>query len=223
MKIGVYVCECGINIGATVDVEKVAEYAATLLEVAASRSYRYMCSDPGQELIKKDIKDLELDRIIVASCSPRMHEPTFRTVLEEMGLNPLGVKFLGPLPPEELQMFDRVIYPMVGWIARQRHFLLNWEVERIVYVPIQNLLNPHNYACYRLSMAPHSENTQGGQTQDFPCFRHETENQREVLWGATYRIVMAFLELVYGFKPPSLHRLPIIHGYLDNRYFNRGR
>jgi heterodisulfide reductase subunit A-like polyferredoxin len=88
MKIGVYVCECGVNIAATVNVEKVAEHAESLPNVAVSRFYRYMCSDPGQELIKKDIKELKLDRIVVASCSPRMHEPTFRAVLEEMGLNP---------------------------------------------------------------------------------------------------------------------------------------
>jgi heterodisulfide reductase subunit A len=88
MKLGVYVCECGVNIAATVDVEKVAEHAKSLPNVAVSRYYKYMCSDPGQELIKKDIKEFKLDRVIVASCSPRMHEPTFRAVLEESGLNP---------------------------------------------------------------------------------------------------------------------------------------
>jgi heterodisulfide reductase subunit A-like polyferredoxin len=88
MKIGVYVCECGINIGATVEVEKVAEYAKNLPNVAVARYYKYMCSDPGQELIKKDIKELKLDKVVVASCSPRMHEPTFRAVVEECGLNP---------------------------------------------------------------------------------------------------------------------------------------
>ncbi len=88
MKIGVYVCECGVNIAATVDVEKVAEYAESLPNVAVSRYYKYMCSDPGQELIKKDIKEKGLDRVVVASCSPRMHEPTFRGVVEETGLNP---------------------------------------------------------------------------------------------------------------------------------------
>jgi heterodisulfide reductase subunit A-like polyferredoxin len=88
MKIGVYVCECGVNIAATVDVEKVADHAGTLPNVAISRFYKYMCSDPGQELIKKDIKEMKLDRIVVASCSPRMHEPTFRAVLEDMNLNP---------------------------------------------------------------------------------------------------------------------------------------
>ena len=88
MKIGVYICECGVNIAATVDVEKVADHAKSLPNVAVSRFYKYMCSDPGQELIKKDIEELKLDRVVVASCSPRMHEPTFRNVLEEMDLNP---------------------------------------------------------------------------------------------------------------------------------------
>ena len=88
MKIGVYVCECGVNIAATVNVEKVAEHANSLPNVAVSRFYKYMCSDPGQELIKKDIEEFKLDRVVVASCSPRMHEPTFRNVLEEAGLNP---------------------------------------------------------------------------------------------------------------------------------------
>jgi heterodisulfide reductase subunit A len=87
-RIGVYVCHCGINIAATVDVEKVAESAEELPNVAVSRHYQYMCSDPGQELIKKDIKEYGLNRVVVASCSPRMHEPTFRTVIKEADLNP---------------------------------------------------------------------------------------------------------------------------------------
>mgnify|MGYP001096112910 CR=1 FL=1 len=93
-KIGVYVCECGVNIAATVDVEKVAEYARNLPNVAVSRFYKYMCSDPGQELIKKDIKELGLDKVVVASCSPRMHEPTFRNVLEQTGLNPYNLEMV---------------------------------------------------------------------------------------------------------------------------------
>jgi heterodisulfide reductase subunit A len=88
MKIGVYVCQCGINIAHTVDTERVVELVNNLKDVTIARDYKYMCSDPGQELIKKDIKDLKLDRVVVASCSPRMHEPTFRAVLEEAGLNP---------------------------------------------------------------------------------------------------------------------------------------
>ncbi len=88
MKIGVYICQCGINIAHTVDTERVVELVKNIPNVAVARDYKYMCSDPGQELIKKDIKELKLDRVVVASCSPRMHEPTFRAVLEDMKLNP---------------------------------------------------------------------------------------------------------------------------------------
>jgi len=86
-RVGVYICECGINISATVDVQQVVEYARTLSDVAVCRYYKYMCSDPGQALIKDDIKELDLTHVVVASCSPRMHEPTFRAVVEEAGLN----------------------------------------------------------------------------------------------------------------------------------------
>ncbi|MGD8490993.1 MAG: FAD-dependent oxidoreductase, partial [Anaerolineae bacterium] len=86
-RIGVYVCHCGINIAATVDVEEVAEYAASLPHVVVARDYMYMCSDPGQELIQQDIREHDLNRVVVASCSPRMHETTFRTVIEEVGIN----------------------------------------------------------------------------------------------------------------------------------------
>lgn len=87
-RIGVYVCRCGTNIAATVDVESVAGYASQLNGVTVARDYSYMCSDPGQDLIKKDIQEHNLNRVVVASCTPLMHEPTFRTALSEAGLNP---------------------------------------------------------------------------------------------------------------------------------------
>ena len=87
-KLGVYICHCGINIAATVDVEAVTEYAQGLPNVVIARNYSYMCSDPGQLLIKNDIKEKGLNRVVVASCSPRMHEPTFRKALQDTGLNP---------------------------------------------------------------------------------------------------------------------------------------
>lgn len=87
-KIGVYVCHCGSNIGGVVDVPKVVEFASHLDSVVAAREYKFMCSDPGQEMIKDDIKNLGLNRVVVASCSPQMHEPTFRRVVNAAGLNP---------------------------------------------------------------------------------------------------------------------------------------
>jgi heterodisulfide reductase subunit A len=88
MKIGVYICHCGINIADHVDVEAVRDFAQKHRGVAIARDYTYMCSDPGQELIMKDIEDEHLDRVVVAACSPTMHERTFRTVISKSGLNP---------------------------------------------------------------------------------------------------------------------------------------
>jgi heterodisulfide reductase subunit A len=88
VKIGVYICHCGLNIADTVDVEEVTKYAATLPSVVVSRNYKFMCSDPGQGMIKEDIKELGLNRVVVASCSPLMHEPTFRHAIQEAGVNP---------------------------------------------------------------------------------------------------------------------------------------
>ncbi|HNQ78682.1 MAG TPA: CoB--CoM heterodisulfide reductase iron-sulfur subunit A family protein [Acidobacteriota bacterium] len=89
-RIGVYVCHCGSNIAGKVRVDEVARYAKDYApdEVVISREYKYMCSDPGQDLIKKDIKEFNLNRIVVASCSPLMHEKTFRNATADGGINP---------------------------------------------------------------------------------------------------------------------------------------
>ncbi|MCK5290982.1 MAG: hydrogenase iron-sulfur subunit [Thermoplasmata archaeon] len=86
-RIGVYVCHCGLNIAGSVDVEAVSAYAAGLPGVVLSKDYRYSCSDPGQEMMKEDIQKHALNRLVVASCSPRLHEPTFRAMAEEAGMN----------------------------------------------------------------------------------------------------------------------------------------
>lgn len=86
-KIGVFVCWCGSNIAATVDVKAVAEYARTCPGVVYAADYQYMCSESGQSLIKQAIRDYELDGIVIASCSPRMHEATFRKTAQAAGLN----------------------------------------------------------------------------------------------------------------------------------------
>jgi len=87
VRIGVYVCHCGLNIAGSVDCEEVAKFASTLPHVVVSKDNRYTCSDQGQELIKNDIREHKLNRVVVASCSPRLHEPTFRKACEEAGLN----------------------------------------------------------------------------------------------------------------------------------------
>jgi heterodisulfide reductase subunit A len=87
-RIGVYICNCGLNIAATVDCEAVAAYAEGLDGVVVSRSDAYLCSEPGQQLIKKDIAEQGINRVVVGSCTPRLHEPTFRKCLADAGLSP---------------------------------------------------------------------------------------------------------------------------------------
>ncbi len=88
MKIGVFVCHCGTNISSTVDVEKVVRQAALLPKVAYVVDYKYMCSDPGQNLIRQAVKERALNRIVIVSCSPSLHEKTFRKCVEDTGINP---------------------------------------------------------------------------------------------------------------------------------------
>jgi heterodisulfide reductase subunit A len=94
VKIGVYVCHCGLNIAGTVDVEKVTEYSKKLPSVTIARNCKYMCSDPGQRMIQDDIKAHKLDRVVIATCSPRMHEETFRKTVAKAGLNPYLVEIV---------------------------------------------------------------------------------------------------------------------------------
>jgi len=87
-RIGVYICHCGTNIASTVDCESLVLFSKSLPGVKMARDYRYLCSDPGQDLIKKDITDFSLEGVVIAACSPRMHETTFRSLLKAAGLNP---------------------------------------------------------------------------------------------------------------------------------------
>jgi len=87
-RIGVYVCHCGLNIADAVDCQAVAQWAEALEGVTVSRDYSYICSEPGQQLVKNDIAEQRLNRIVIASCSPRLHEPTFRQMCVEAGMNP---------------------------------------------------------------------------------------------------------------------------------------
>lgn len=88
VRIGFYICHCGHNIAGTIDCGAVAEYIGRLPGVTVARDYKYLCSDPGQELIQQDIREHNLNRIVVASCSPLLHERTFRNAVEKGGLNP---------------------------------------------------------------------------------------------------------------------------------------
>jgi heterodisulfide reductase subunit A len=88
LRVGVFVCECGLNIAGSLDCEEVRKYAETLPDVAVSVLNKYTCADPGQNEIKRHIKEYDLNRVVVASCTPLMHEPTFRACVADVGLNP---------------------------------------------------------------------------------------------------------------------------------------
>jgi heterodisulfide reductase subunit A len=88
LRVGVFVCECGLNIAGSVDCYAVRDYAEKLPDVALAVVNRYTCADPGQQEIKRNIAEHKLNRVVVASCTPRMHEPTFRNCVAEAGLNP---------------------------------------------------------------------------------------------------------------------------------------
>ena len=137
-RIGVYICECGINIAATVDVASVVEMAATLPGVTIARQYKYMCSEPGQKMIGEDIcnPDLGLNRVVVASCTPRMHEPTFQRLLEENGLNPYFFEMAN-------------IREHVSWVTRDRK-LATEKAKRLVRAAVARV-------AYHVPLVPRQE------------------------------------------------------------------
>jgi heterodisulfide reductase subunit A len=93
-RIGVFVCHCGINIAQNVDVDALTTYASTLDGVVVAKQYKYMCSDVGATLIKGSIKEHKLDGVVIAACSPRMHEHTFREVVNDGGVNPYQLEIV---------------------------------------------------------------------------------------------------------------------------------
>jgi 8-oxo-dGTP pyrophosphatase MutT (NUDIX family) len=141
-----------------------------------------------------------------------------RESFEEMRLNPLKVRFLGPLPPQRLVLFKRIIYPMVVWMPRNSRFRPNWEVERIIRIPLKDFLDPQHYATCRLQMDSAAPAQPQHTSGDHPCFQCRMPAHTELLWGATYRITMTFLEYVFGFRPPGESDRQVIEGTLGRDY-----
>jgi hypothetical protein len=141
-----------------------------------------------------------------------------REGFEEMRLNPFGVKFLGPMHAENLVMFNRAIYPLATWIGRQQRFFPNWEVEKIVRIPVAAFFDPSNYARYRISFDPGVAGKTPAPVRDLPCFVQRRNGEVELLWGATYRIVERFLNTIFDYVPPPTASLPVIRRRLGRRY-----
>ena len=142
-----------------------------------------------------------------------------REAWEEIRLNPLWVQLLGYLPIQRLQVINRSIWPVVGWTDSQCRFKLNWEVQRIVYIPLKNYLVPDQYARFqpRIKILGHNK-AQPLHNDEFPCFVHRDADGLELLWGATFRMVADFLHIVFGFEVPEMCHLPRIEGLLAPNY-----
>jgi hypothetical protein len=154
---------------------------------------------------------------------PLLLATSLRESYEEMRLNPLKVSFLGSLPVQRLSSFGRQIYPMVGWASPQKRYVLNWEVDSIVTIPLRKLLDAEHYARTRFSMDSIPENTDHLNYNDYTCFLHRHQDESEILWGATFRITMLFLEIVFGFTPPANASLPLVHSVLNKNYLTGNR
>jgi len=126
-RIGVYICHCGTNIAGYLDVERVAEYARGLPSVVVARDYMFMCSDPGQELIKQDIRELGLNRILVASCSPGLHLKTFREACQDAGLNPYQCEMA-------------TIREQCSWVHSHEHDLATEKAMALVAASVRRVL-----------------------------------------------------------------------------------
>jgi len=143
----------------------------------------------------------------------------FREGLEEMRLNPLGLEFLGLLPPQDLVLFSRRIFSLVCRVKRQRRFFPNWEVEKIVPIPLRHLLDPGRYAQYRLTIDIPRPDRSEPEIKHLICFKHRYRSGgSEIFWGATLRMALAFLEIVYDFTPPETESLPVVSGRLTSAY-----
>jgi 8-oxo-dGTP pyrophosphatase MutT (NUDIX family) len=179
-------------------------------------------SYPGGMLERMDVflRPLVASRLIpVLKGRPRMYavergRSNFRSITlfltnalreswEEINLNPLQVEFLGPLPCRNLVMFTKTIFPLVGLVRRPELLRANHEVEKIVDIPLAQFFQKENYALF--SIENMTENGRSaGEMNRFPCFIHrEVSGEEEILWGATFSIMLNFLKIVFSFDAPA--------------------
>ena len=192
-------------------VEKLDYFLSRLLRLPGTSLSKWPCWNRLKGSCPEDAAFLSL-----------LYAAGLREGVEEMGINPFGLSFLGLLPTHCLIMYRQDIHPLVAWMSGQKRFHPNREVERIVRFPLRALLDPGNYACYRIDVPPHLKGRLKGESADFPAFVHTVDGRAELLWGATFRIVTNFLELIFGFEVPDIGRLPLVPGELDENYVNGG-
>ncbi|HYA42864.1 MAG TPA: CoA pyrophosphatase [Syntrophobacteraceae bacterium] len=188
-------------------IEKLDHFLARLLAFRGSSLSRWPCWSALKTEQPQNADFLSL-----------LYAAGLREAWEEMGLNPFGLTFLGPLPTQCLVLYRRSVHPMVAWVSYQKRFHLSSEVERIVRFPLRALLNPFNYAVYRRFVPPHLEWRFREAAVDFPCFVYKIGERAELLWGVTFKIVTQFMEMIFGFRVPDIEKLPMVPASLDEEY-----
>jgi len=137
---------------------------------------------------------------------------------EEIGLNPFNILFLGPLPCYDLKAFRRTIFPLTGYVKNKWHFRPNWEVDKVVEIPLRAFFNDENYGTFSVeSLIEIKKNID--RARDFPCLIY----QGEVLWGATFSIIMNFLKIVFDLELPASHSKRIVKKVLYPDYMTGSR
>lgn len=144
---------------------------------------------------------------------------SLRESFEEIRLCPFNVDFLGTMPPQSLVMFKRTIFPMVGWLKRPTRFKSNGEVAAIMTIPLADFFDPDNYANYRVNYSPSLAARINQTHKEFPCFVFQHNQEQEILWGVTFRIVMTLLSQVFDYQMPSLVGRPVFNGRIGKSYY----
>jgi len=137
---------------------------------------------------------------------------------EEVGLNPMNVRFLGPLPSYDLYLFKRSIFPLVGFVKKNPSFRSNKEVEKVIEIPLKSFFEDEHYAAC-VFRNPGGDIHKRGDSHEFPCFIHnDIDGQQEILWGATFQIIMSFLAIVFDYKMPPSYSQRIIEKKITLSY-----
>jgi 8-oxo-dGTP pyrophosphatase MutT (NUDIX family) len=141
---------------------------------------------------------------------------------EEIGLNPWNLLFLGPLPCYSLTLFRRTIFPLVGFVKKEWTFQTNSEVDKVIEIPLKAFFDPEKFCRYMIE-APDPINPVECNQWEYPCFTHtDHEGIHEILWGATFNIILSFLRIVLNYKLPQersdrIYRKTIHTEYIKGR------
>jgi len=175
-----------------------------------------MADNARQLLSKRDRHTVRYAALFLANA--------LRESWEELRLSPFNVSFLGALPSYSLTIFTRTIFPVVGLVKRPWRFRPNWEVEKVVEIPLASFFQPENYAFYTIESADDSHGNTPDNHWTMPCLiQRDTDGNDEILWGATFNIIMSFLKAVFDIEPPEIDPRKNISRKLDRNYLTGNR